>query len=358
MTSLSFGVLFFSGMFQDSESQPRTPKDSERWEHQGALWKLASLQTCGYGVSVRNPLRQCWMQGKKCCKCRIQSQQELKLNKNPFTAKRLSPQSCPQRWVPPEHDASQKQTNSQYHQGSLRCCRDVLETQLAKYASLQQQEMEHKKVIGVTELWTFRITGHRDAEVITEILVDAPGIFNSICDGRRFWTLGSHTEILVMSWQVVDKELHQIQSAAETTLCGSPLLLACTESWTSVNRTEFFNQKPWKKTTHTHTHREWQLLASWRITAQCDNVTHTEPQCRTMRACEHETGIGHHPIFESSTRCFLQSFRAFRVILVPHQGMSWGVLIAVLNSFWVQIKQARGIFSNDSAWKNFTHENC
>lgn len=38
-----------------------------------------------------------------------------------------------------------------------------------------------------------------------------------------------------MSRQVVDKELHQIQSAAETTLCGSPLLLACTEPWTSMD---------------------------------------------------------------------------------------------------------------------------
>lgn len=47
--------------------------------------------------------------------------------------------------------------------------------------------------------------------------------------------LGISRTSLVMSRQVVDKELHQIQSAAETTLCGSPLLLACTEPWTSVD---------------------------------------------------------------------------------------------------------------------------
>lgn len=170
-----------------------------------------------------------------------------------------------------------------------------------------------------------------------------------------------------MSWQVVDKELHQIQSAAETTLCGSPLLLACTEPWTSVDF-GFFNRKKPRKT-HTVvivSMTTLQLLASWRITAQCDDVTHTEPQCvdnsvkkqtRKVRDICQKLRCYANIFFDifvsrylpkTSTRCFLQSFRAFRVILV-HQGMSWGVLIA---EEFLGAHQARGIFSN------FAHKNC
>ena len=233
-------------------------------------------------------LPQCWcfLRGKnvandlKNIRYIIQSQPELKVNKNPFTAKRLSPQSCHRRWVPPERDASRKQTNSQCHQGSLRCCRDVLETQhdttticitlynciIVCFASTTRNAWapEMNDRIGVTELWTFRITGHRDAEVITEILVDAP-LIPLVVDAFEHLEVTHHRNLgisrtsLVMSRQVVDKELHQIQSAAETTLCGSPLLLACTEPWTSMDFRIFQSKK--NHTKHTQWwFFLWQLL--------------------------------------------------------------------------------------------------
>lgn len=181
--------------------------------------------------------------------------------------------------------------------------------------------------------------------------------------------LGISRTSLVMSRQVVDKELHQIQSAAETTLCGSPLLLACTEPWTSMDFRGLSDFSIKKKPHKTHTVVIFSMttldFSSWRITAQCDDVTHTEPQCvdsvkkqtRKVRDICQKLRCYANIFFDifvsrylpkTSTRCFLQSFRAFRVILV-HQGMSWGVLIA---EEFVGAKQARGIFSN------FAHKNC
>lgn len=220
-------------------------------------------------------------------------------------------------------------------------------------------------MIRVTELWTFRITGHRDAEVITEILVDAPRFLwkNASMKVDAFEhlevthhrNLGISRTSLVMSRQVVDKELHQIQSAAETTLCGSPLLLACTEPWTSVDfrgLSDFSIKNNYDAvTTCDNYDNSWPRGGSPRSATMLRTPSLSEnPQwkkCESMRKWEHAKHLfwflrnlrqdascnpSEHSGSSSSTKACHETF--------------W-----LLKSFW-GANQARGIFSN------FAHKNC